>query len=65
MQTDPMRERLFNVRLSEEEAARLDVVSKHYGLNAASTIRFLLKREVDALGIKVGEQKPAKKGQKK
>lgn len=43
------RERLFNIRLSEEEAARLDRLASHYGLNAAGVIRMLLKREDDAL----------------
>jgi hypothetical protein len=54
--TAVMRERLFTMRMSEEEHARLDGVSKHYGLNAAGTIRMLVKREHDALG----EARPAK-----
>ena len=45
----PMRERLFTMRLSDEESARLDDVSKHFGLNAAGTIRMLVKREHDGL----------------
>jgi antitoxin component of RelBE/YafQ-DinJ toxin-antitoxin module len=44
-----MKELQLNVRLSKEERARLDRVAKHYGLNATSTLRMLLKREFDAL----------------
>ena len=47
------REKLFNMRLSEEEAARLERLAAHYGLNAAGVIRMLLKREEDALAGKV------------
>jgi hypothetical protein len=39
------RERTFNIRLSEEEWARLDFLATHYGLNAAAMIRMLLKKE--------------------
>lgn len=35
------------MRLSEVESQRLDLVAKHYGLNAAGVIRMLLKREED------------------
>jgi len=44
-----MRERLFTMRMSEEEASRLDAVSKHYALNAAGAIRMLVKREYDTV----------------
>ncbi len=40
--TTEMRERMFTMRLSEEESARLDRVAAHYGLNAANLIRMLL-----------------------
>jgi hypothetical protein len=43
-----MREKLFTMRMSQEESARLDVVAAHYGLNAAGVIRMLVKREFDA-----------------
>ena len=49
MQTAPMRERQLNIRLSDQEAARLDRVAEHYGLNAAGVIRMLVKREHDAI----------------
>ncbi len=50
MQTMPTdekerRQRIFNMRLSEEEGARLDRLAEHYGINAAELIRMLLKRE--------------------
>ena len=61
-----MRERQINIRLNEDEAARAEAVSAHYGLNAANLFRFLIKREVDQLGLKVGESRaPAKKSAKK
>lgn len=41
---ETMRERQLNIRLSEEEATRLDTIAKHYGLNSAGLIRMLLKR---------------------
>jgi hypothetical protein len=44
-----MRERMFTMRLNEEEATRLDKLATHYGLNAAGVIRMLLKREEDGL----------------
>jgi len=50
MQTrDVAREKLFNMRLSHDEAERLDRLAAHYGLNAAGVIRMLLKREDDSL----------------
>ena len=45
-----MRERMFTMRLSEEESLRLDRVAAHYGVNAANLVRMLLKREDDAIG---------------
>lgn len=44
-----MRVKQLNIRLSDEEAERLERVAKHYGLNAAGVIRFLLKRADDAI----------------
>lgn len=61
MQTDAMRERLFTMRMSAEESARMEAVSAHYALNAASLIRMLIKREADSLGIAAEPPKPTKK----
>lgn len=62
MQTrEVARDRLFNMRLSEEESARLDRIAAHYGLNAAGAIRMLLKREDDAIAAKTPETKKGTK----
>ena len=44
-----MREKLFTMRMSEEESLRLETVARHYGLNAAGVIRMLVKREHDSI----------------
>ena len=50
MQTPTMgREKLFNMRMSEEEWARAGALAAHYGVNIASMLRMLMKREADAL----------------
>jgi hypothetical protein len=50
MNTSPnVRERQVNVRLSDDEADRLDVVCRHYGLNGANLFRMLVQREYNAL----------------
>ena len=43
-----MREKLFTIRMTDDERARAERVAKHYGLNVAGVIRMLLKREDDA-----------------
>lgn len=51
---DPLhmgREKTFNIRLSDDEWARLERVSTRYGLNAAAVIRFLLKKDDDEHAI--------------
>lgn len=60
---DVAREKLFTMRVSVEEWQRFEALAAHLGLNVASTIRFLAKREVDTL--KIAAPKPAKKGAKK
>ncbi len=55
-----MRERLFTMRMSEEEHVRLERVAVHYGLNAAGLIRMLLKREERTLGPELATPKPAR-----
>jgi hypothetical protein len=50
MNTSPnVRERQVNVRMSDDEADRLDVVCRHYGLNGANLFRMLVQREYNAL----------------
>ena len=65
MQTADMRERMFTLRMSEEETARLDRVARHYGLNAAGVVRMLLKREDDALNAAPAQSKPTEKKPRK
>lgn len=51
VQIETMREKVFNMRMSAEEWARIEAVSSHYALNAAALIRYLVKREADALSL--------------
>ncbi|MGO9833453.1 MAG: hypothetical protein ACLP1X_04490 [Polyangiaceae bacterium] len=52
MQTAPVaREKLFNMRMSAEEWARIEFLAKHYSLNAAGLIRMLVKREADFVAM--------------
>lgn len=46
-----MRERQLNIRLSDEEAERVERVAQHHGINAAALFRMLLKREARELGL--------------
>ncbi|MBI2394992.1 MAG: hypothetical protein HYV09_35810 [Deltaproteobacteria bacterium] len=48
MHTDNVtREKQINIRLSEEEAARLDFLTNHHGINPSALLRMLMKREED------------------
>jgi hypothetical protein len=50
MNTAPnVRERQVNIRLSEAEAERLELVCRHYGLNGANLFRMFLTREETAI----------------
>ena len=64
MQTAEMRERLFTIRMNEEESARLDALAGHFGLSAAGVVRMLLKDKERELGLApppvVAPKKPAK-----
>lgn len=51
MQTAAMRERLFNIRFSDEEWSRLETLKEHLGLDAANLVRMLLKEKARELGI--------------
>ncbi len=66
MQTGAVaRERLFNMRMSDDEWARLERLAAHYGLNAAGVIRMLLKREDDAVQGAAPAARSTKKGSKR
>jgi uridine phosphorylase len=43
------REKQLNIRLSPEEAQRLDRIASHYGLSSAAVLRMLVKREDDSI----------------
>ena len=49
MQTADVREKLFTIRMNEDETARLEMLAEHYGLTAAGVVRMLLKREADTI----------------
>lgn len=53
MQSDAsnLRERLFTMRMSEEEWQRADALAKHFGLNLAGVIRMVLKEKARELGV--------------
>jgi hypothetical protein len=60
------REKLFNMRMSAEEWARLEGLATHYGLNAAGVLRMLVKADADRLAAaKAEEPRPRDKGRKK
>jgi hypothetical protein len=46
-----MRERLFTMRMNDEESDRLETVARHYGLNGAGVLRMLVKREFDSIKL--------------
>lgn len=50
-----MRERLFTMRMSEEEHERMERIAAHYGINAASLLRMMLKREEAALAERLAD----------
>ena len=48
MHTGPVaREKLFNMRMSEDEWHRLEALAEHYALNAAGVLRMLVKERFD------------------
>jgi hypothetical protein len=53
MHADTMaaREKLYTIRFTDEENARLEALARHFSLPASGVIRMLLKREADALGL--------------
>lgn len=53
------------MRLSKEESDRLDSLMVHYGLNGASVIRMLLKREADTVRDRTSLQLASKPAYKK
>lgn len=63
MQTgDVARDKLFNMRMSADEWARLEALAEHFGLNAAGVLRMLTKEKCRELGLPTDA--PAKKAGK-
>lgn len=46
-----MRKLTFNIRFTDDERERLDLVARHYGLNGAAVIRMLVKRERERIAL--------------
>lgn len=51
MQTDQVRERLFTMRMSEQEHQRLETLAAHFGLNGAGVIRMMMMDRARELGL--------------
>ena len=51
MRPENMREKQVNIRLNEDEAARVERVAGHHGINAAALFRMLVMKEARALGL--------------
>jgi len=49
MLLDVTKDRNLNVRLADEDFARLERLSAHYALSASSVIRMLIKQAADGL----------------
>lgn len=49
--------KLFTMRMSEAERARLELLAEHYGLTSTDVVRMLVKRDADALGLDVPRPK--------
>ncbi len=43
------RTKQFAIRLSDEERARVDRLCEHYGLDVASLLRMVVKKEYDSV----------------
>ena len=47
--TTMAKDKTFNLRLDEQDRARLDMLSAHYSAPAATVVRILIKEKVDWL----------------
>jgi antitoxin component of RelBE/YafQ-DinJ toxin-antitoxin module len=60
-----MRERLFTMRMNDDEYDRLQRVADKYGLSLVAAVRMLVKREADAIGVpppaNTNQRKPRKR----
>lgn len=59
-----VRENQLNIKMSDDEWARLDRLTVHFGLNAAGVVRFLLREKERELGLGSSDSKKASKVKK-
>jgi hypothetical protein len=54
MQTSDVaqRERLFTMRMNDEEQARLNDLAKHYAISVAAVLRMLVKERHDQVAVR-------------
>jgi hypothetical protein len=64
MQTEAVREHLFTMRMSDEEWGRVEKLCAFHGINAASLLRMLLKKEERALDANDPGWRPTAKGRR-
>lgn len=43
------RERLFTMKMSDEEHARIAALAEHYGVTMADVIRMIVKRDLEEI----------------
>lgn len=55
------KDKTFNIRLSVDDVERLDRLSAHLALSAASVIRMLIKQAADGLPAPAPEKKAKKR----
>jgi len=54
-----VREKLFTIRMNDDETARLEMLAEHFGLTAAGVVRMLLKREADLVASQKAQEASA------
>ena len=59
MQPQAMREKTFNMRLTEEEWAVFEATARHLALPVSSMVRMLVKREHDSIARLLTEPRVA------
>lgn len=61
MQTEVIREKQLNLKLTQEELDRLQALADHHSLSPQSVIRMLLKHAYDQLATPAKPAKPRKR----
>jgi hypothetical protein len=66
MHTEPVtRDNVFNMRLNDEELARMQALADHHGVDRAGLVRILLKKEERKLRASGDLEPPADRGKPK